>query len=136
MNVVASWRAGDWRAAGEAKSNAIGEVLRTHGLDGLRQPLGFDEHARINALESLPAVLAQLFVAADGTGPRNIPLWDLLPQPVSLGEVGEVDNYGTAPATATFRAFDIDTMQPRERTDAVRFFRGKDGRWRVSPPGF
>jgi hypothetical protein len=98
--------------------------------------LGFDERARVEGLESLPGVLAEIFEAVDGVGPRDIPMWDLLPQPVSLGEVGEIDEYDSALASARFTAFDIQAMSTREREDNVRFFRGKDGRWRVSVPAF
>jgi hypothetical protein len=135
VNIVHSWRDGEWRAD-ESRHAALGAVLQKHSLDTLTQPLGFEERARIDALESLPRVLAELFHAVDGVGPRGIPLWNLLPQPVSLGEVGPVDTFNSAEAASRFLAFDTGTLQQQERSDPLRMFLGKDGRWRVSVPGF
>jgi hypothetical protein len=133
LNWVMSWRARDWPAPEHA---ALERVLKAHSIDTLSTVYKFDDRQRIDALESLPAVLAELFAAVDNVGPQGIPLWDLLPQPVSLAEVGAVDNYNSAEATMTFKAFDPTTRRSVERTDAARFFRDEEGRWRVSSTGF
>ena len=134
MNVIVSWRDGEWGPAGDPRHDAIGAVLRAHGLDALDYPLGYDDRARLDSVGSLPAVMAELFDAIDGQGPRGVAMWDLLTQPVRLGEVGPVDTFSSAPATATIVVFDVTTMRPRERTDEIRFFRDEAGTWRAAPP--
>ena len=111
-------------------------MLRRHQLDGLRVPLGFDDRARLQRLESVPAVLAQIFAELHGEGPRGVPLWDLLPQPLALIEVGAIDDHDSAAATASYRTFDRAAMRVTDVTDRIRFFRDRQGRWRVSVPGF
>lgn len=134
MNIIASWRAGEWQAD-PGRQNALGAVLKSHGLDTLKYPLNFDARARIEGLESLPEVLAELVRSVDGQGPRGVPLWDLLPQPISHGELGPPDNYDSITTTVRYLRFDIDALQQREMTDKITFFRSKDGMWRVSIPG-
>jgi hypothetical protein len=136
MNLIALWQSGELATTDPAKHAALGELLQRHHLDSIQYPLGLEDRARMDSIPSLPAYLAELSDAIGGVGPRGVALWDLLPQPVSLGEVGPVDTYESAAATATLRVFVVEAMAPVERTEGVRFFRDQAARWRVSSPGF
>jgi hypothetical protein len=91
MNIVASWRAGEWQSVDPSKHEVVGAMLRRMGLDSIAYPLSVGDRLKLDSIPSIPGLLAQIVDAVGEVGPRGVPMWDLLPQPISLGTVGAVD---------------------------------------------